>query len=255
MDNLDFLDGGEPPIADAQPQEPQVEEPVAAAEPVEEQPQEAPTETPEQAAARVRDEKGRFTKKEPTEPPVMVPLQALHETRDEVKALKQQLEAMKQPQQAADTETVPDIFENPEGYQAHIQSQMTAALLDTRLNLSEEMVRQSAGDEVVNAAQEWAKQVLPVNAAFAQAFYSQRNPYGFLVEQYKQQSLVSQLTNDPKQIEAFLAWQQQGQAQPAQATEQQPSPTPPRSIASATSAGGVSHIASGPGVAFGEFIK
>ena len=244
MDNLDFLDGSSEPNAEATPVETVVEQPEAEQPKVEEAPQE---ETPAQVEARERDEKGRFKAKPE---PVMVPLQALHETRDEVKALKAQLEALSQPQAQPQAQQVPDIFENPEGYAAHVQNQMAQLALDTRLNLSEEMVRQSAGDEVVNAAQEWAKQQLPANPALAQAFYTSRNPYGFLVKEYQRIQTVSQLGDDPEQIKAFLAWKSaQGQVSQGQEPIPQQS-APPKSIASATSAGGVQHIATGPTAAF-----
>jgi hypothetical protein len=251
MDDLDFLDGSEEPNAETQP----VETPVAEA------PAEAPAEptpepegeTAEQKATRERDEKGRFKAKE-QEQPVMVPLQALHETRDEVKALKQQLAAL-QPQQQPQAPQVPDIFENPEGYTQYLQSQIAQTTLNDRLNLSEEMVRQSTGDETVNAAQEWGRQMLAANPMFAQTFYAQRNPYGFLVGEYKRHQTLSQLGNaDPKEIEAFIAWKNT-QQQPGATPNPEPSPAPPRSIASATSAGGMRTIAMGPTAAFDELFQ
>ncbi len=251
MDNLDFLDGGQPPSAEAQPQEIAAQEP--AEQPQAEQQAEAPQEQPApERAERPRGPDGKFVKKDE---PVMVPLQALHETRDELKALKAQLETLQKPPEAPQAQQVPDIFENPEGYQAHIQNQLNERLTNVALNMSEATARRTMGDDLVAAAQEWGKQALPANPGFAQAFYSNPDPYGFLVDQFKQQMLVARIGTDPKQLEAFLAWQQQGQApQPAQATSET-TPTPTSSIASATSAGGVSHTAVGPGVAFGNFIK
>lgn len=246
MDNLEFLDGAEAPIAETQPQETAPEQQEAQAEAAPQQ-----EETPAQTEARERDEKGRF---KPKPEPVMVPLQALHETRDEVKALKAQIEAL-QPHQQPQAEQVPDIFENPEGYAAYLQNQVAATALNDRLNLSEELVRQSAGDEAVAAAQEWGRQMLASNPGFAQAFYQQRNPYGFLVQQHQRYQAVSQLGDDPKELQAFLAWKQGQAQQPGAQPIPQSSPVPTGSIASATSAGGVGHVAIGPGVAFGDTIK
>jgi hypothetical protein len=247
MDNLDFLDSPEGGNEAAQPVETPVE---AAPEPQAEAPAETQEEQPkaEETPAPQRDEKGRFKAKEDPEP-VMVPLKALHETRDELKALKAQLDAAR-PQQP-EAPQVPDVFSDPEGYTAFIQNQIAQTALNDRLNLSEEMVRQSAGNETVNAAQEWAKEQFQANPALAQAFYQQRNPYGFLVQQYQRHQVLASLGDDPKEIEAFKAWkaaQAQLQQQPAQAAPQ--SEQPPRSIASATSAGGVQSIAIGPTAAF-----
>ena len=247
MDNLEFLDGSEEPNA----------EPVETAEaPAEAPTQEAeePTETEAQTQQRERDEKGRFKPKE-QEQPVMVPLQALHETRDEVKALKAQLAALAQPQQQAPQ--VPDVFENPEGFTGHIQNQIAQAQVNTILNVSEEMARASVGNEIVDAAQQWGKEAFQANPALAQQFFSQRNPYGFLVQEYQRQQTLAQLGNaDPKEIEAFLAWKAaQGQVQqPGAQPNPQQSPPPPRSIASATSAGGLQQIATGPTAAFDEIF-
>jgi hypothetical protein len=254
MDNLEFLDAPQGANAETQPQETPAE--VTTEQPQAEQPAaDAPAgETAEQTATRERDERGRFKAKE-AQDDVMVPLKALHETRDEVKALKQQLAAIAQPQAQPQPFQAPDVFENPEGYTAYIQTQIAQTALNDRLNVSEEMVRQSAGDEAVNAAQDWGRQMLTHNPMFAQIFYAQRNPYGFLVKEHQRFNAISQL-DDPKQLQDFLAWKatQGGQSQPGQqATSQQPAP--PRSIASATSAGGVGHQAMGPGVAFGNVIK
>jgi hypothetical protein len=220
---------------------------------------EAPAETPvveaapieTEAQARERDEKGRFKPKaEEPQDQTMVPLTALHETRDKVRALEAELQKLR-PQQQADP--VPDIFEDPEGYQNQVAQTIQQATLNATLNLSEEMVRQSSGNETVDAAQQWAAAAFKANPALWQQFISQRNPYGFLVQEYQRHTALTKL-GDPKDIDAFLAWRQaQAQLQPAQAAPQPA--TPPPSIASAPSAGGIQQIATGPGVAFSEMIK
>lgn len=253
MDNLDFLDSPEGGNDAAQPVETAVEQPKEEAQPQPEaeQPQEEQPKA-EPPPSRERDEKGRFKpKEEPKDGPVMVPLSALHETRDKVKALEAQLAQFSQPQQQP--QPIPDVFENPDGFYQHIQQQIAQTALNDRLNLSEEMTRQAAGDEAVNAAQEWGRQQFAANPALAQQFYQQRNPYGFLVQQYQRQQALETLGDDPKEIEAFKAWKA-AQAQ----LQQQPNtdtPNPPKSIASATSAGGLQNIATGPTVAFDNVFR
>ena len=251
MDILDDLNSGQSENAEATPVAPAAADEAAAT--ATDQPTENADETAAQKEARERDEKGRFKAKQPDEP-IMVPLKALHETRDEVRALRSQLEAL-QPQAQPQVQQVPDIFENPEGYAAFLQSQIQSVTLNERLNTSEELVRQTAGDETVNAAQEWGRQMLASNPAFAQAFYQQRNPYGFLVKEHQRFQTVSQLGDDPDQIKAFLAWKSaQGQVSQGEQPVSQQQSAPPPSIASATSAGGVQHVASGPTVAFDNFF-
>lgn len=243
---LEFLDGEESPKAEVAP-EAKVEAPVAP-EPVAEAPTEPTAEAEKPTPHRGPD--GKFAKKEADEP-VMVPLKALHETRDEVKALKAQLESLRQPQPE-----VPDMFADPEGYQAHQRSELQNAILNERLNLSEEIASQQYGEDAIEQAKQWGMQAFQANPALYQSFISQRNPYGFLVAEHRRQSMLSQLGSDPKQIEAFLAWQQAQQAPAAApAAPTQPVERPTGSIASAPSAGGVQHIATGPGVAFDNVIK
>ena len=216
MDNLDdFLgaspDGEAAPVAEVTPAEP-----VAA----------EPAETEEQKATRERDERGRFKAKE-AEEPVMVPLKALHETRDEVKALKAQLESLRQPQPE-----VPDMFADPEGYQAHQRSELQNAILNERLNLSEELAVDKHGEEAVEQAKQWGLAAFQANPALYQSFISQRNPYGFLVNEYRKQSMLSQL--DPKEFDAFLAWKEAQKAPAAPVA----APPVPDTLADAQSARG-----------------
>lgn len=241
MDKIDFLDGAEAPKGEAVPET--VEAPVV------ETTQEAPVEaTPEEKPAQPRAADGKFAKKVDDEP-VMVPLKALQEVRDELKQLKAE-----QPRQQPQQQQVPDVYEDPEGYQNYIAQTVNQATLNATLNLSEELTRQSAGDEIVEAATEWAKTQFQTNPALYNQFISQRNPYGFIVAQYQKEQTFQKLGNDPKQIEAFLAWQAAQQTLQA-APAAQPTPTPTASIASAPSAGGHQQVATGAGVAFSEFIK
>lgn len=218
MDNLDdFL--APVPEGEAAPVET-----VAETAPVEATPE--TTETEEQKATRERDERGRFKAKEADEP-VMVPLKALHETRDEVKALKAQLEALnRQPQQQPE---VPDVFVDQEGFNNHINSQIQRSVLNATLNLSEEMTTQQYGADEVDQAKQWGAQAFQANPALLQTFYSQRNPYGFLVAEYRKQSMLSQL--DPNEFNAFLAWKEAQKAPPAP-------PAVPDTLADAQSARG-----------------
>jgi hypothetical protein len=248
MDNLEFLDAGEPANGEVAPT-PQAEAP---SETVTEATAETPVAPETEQKGPTRGPDGKFAKKE-AEEPVMVPLKALHETRDEVRSLKAQLDALNRPQTQQQPQ-VPDMFEDPEGYQAHLANQVQQTIFNQTLNISEEMTRQAVGGELVDQATEWARQVFSVNPAAHQIFASQRNPYGWLVSEYQRQLAMSQIGTDPKQIEAFLAWQQAQKAQPAATPQPQPQ-RPTGSIATAVSAGGAQHTAMGPGVAFDNVIR
>lgn len=228
------------PFLDAETAEPEVVTPPepAPAEPVVEQ-------QPEPVVAE-RDEKGRFAPKpEPKPEPVMVPLAALHETRDEVKALKAQLEQQRQQLQA---QPDPDIFEDPDGFKASIQQQIANAVYAERMNASMRWAEQTHGKEVVQQAVEWGKQRCDADPMFNQAVLASPDPVGFAVQQMQRERIASEV--DLSEYEKFKAWQ----AAQAQTQQQQPAVTPqtppPASIASLPSSGGAGHVPVGPGQAF-----
>lgn len=242
MADLNFLNAGEPapevvPAIDPAP------EPVVApladtvAEPV----------TPEQQPAPVAEK--------PTVPEGYIPLAAVLDTRDQLKAekearrrLEEQLQQYQQPAPSPDDE----------GYVDWQAQQTQNAILSTRLDISEDMAREKFGDTTVDQAKDWAVKRFAESPAFQQEVLSQRNPYGYAVAQYQKQQSFEKLGNDGSEIEAFLAWKaaqgatttQPAVADPAAATPEQPA-MPPRSIASAPSAGGgVAHVPQGPGIAY-----
>lgn len=251
MDKLDFLSGDAP-----------AEQPVAPPEEVKAE-QEAPPPSPpeDQIAAPEgppRGPDGKFVSQAPAPapepapeplvkpeiPPGYVPASVVKELRDEIRSLKAAPPAPPPP--------IPDRFEDPQGFEDYQVQQQQAAILDVRLDISEEMARAKHGDEAVNAAQQWALEQYAQVPGFQQRVLTHRNPYEFVVSEYQRHQLVSELT--PDVLAEFKAWkaaQGQLQAQAAAAPAAPPTPAaPPPSIASAPSAGGVQHVPSGPGQAY-----
>lgn len=242
MDNLEFLDAGEPANGEVAPVvEAEVEAP---AEPV-------VAEAESEQKGPVRGPDGKFAKKEADDGPMMVPLKALHETRDELRALKAEVERSRQPQQQPQ---VPDMFEDPDGYQRHQNQMIQQAIYQERLNISGRFAAQQYGAETVTAAMEWGQARCVEDPAFNAAVMSNPDPVGYAVQQYQREQMLSQLGGDPKELQAFLAWKQAQQASPAETPQPQPE-RPTSSIAAATSAGGAQHTAIGPGVAFDNVIR
>lgn len=235
MDKLDFLDGSPEPI-----EEPRVEE-VQAPEPVIETPVEPVAAEPHPFVAPVVP---------PVHEPGFVPIAAIMDERDKRKAVEEQLRALlaqQQPQQ------VPDPIEDPEGAFAHQQALTQQAVLNSKLDISEDLARDKHGEETVDAAKNWALQKFSQSPAYQAEVLRQRNPYAFVVKEYQKEQTLQKL-GTPDDIDGYLAWkaaQTQIQQQAAEAVTSQPT-VPTRSIASATSAGGAQHIATGPGVAFGD---
>jgi len=202
---IDFLDDpAEEPVVDAAP----TPEPEA--------------ETPQETVERPRDESGRFAPKEPA----MVPVTALQQERERRQAIERQLE-----QERARPE-VPDLYQDPEAFATWQQSQLQSTALNVKLDLSEDMAREKHGDEAVDQARDWALAKFASNPAFQQEVMSQRNPYGFVVNQYKREQMLSSV--NPDDLAEFQAWKA-AKANPLS----HPSPpiAPPRSIASAPAAG------------------
>lgn len=268
MDKLSFLDGGSPadaePVADAPvavveaPAE-TIVEPVA--EPVAE-----PAAEPAEGPARGPD--GKFVSPAPAAEPVAAPVSvvadqahapigALLDERDkrqaserQVKELQERLRALETPQ--AET---PQIDEQT-------QREIHLASLNTRLDISEDMARQKHGDEMVDKVKAWAQQRMGQSADLSNAILSNRNPYEKAVQEYERDQLVSSIK--PGDFEAFRAWQAAQadpqaappvnaltpQAAPAAAAPLIAAPPPPRSIATAPSAGGTQHVPSGGGQAY-----
>lgn len=232
-DNLDFLDGdgpAEPQVVSeapqAEPEAPKAEGPARGpdgkfapkSEPVSEPDPQPQAAQPEPVPAQPKAEQP---------PPGYVPVSVVQELRQEIKALKQPAQQPQAP---------PDRYADPEGYEAYREQLLQDQLINTRLDLSEEMARATHGNELVDAARDWAVQKFQTSPAYQAEVLSQRNPYGYVVAQYQREQMISQVT--PDEFAAYQAWKQaQAQVQAA-APSPQPPPTPPRSLASATAAGG-----------------
>lgn len=243
MDKLNFLESASaddlPRAADPAPApEPVAAEPAPAAEPL-------PDAVPADPVVEVKPE------------PVMVPLAALHETRDKVKDLEARLAALAPKAPAPE---IPDPNLDPDAHTAYRLAETNAAIANTRLDMSEAFAREKHGEELVDAARDWALTRFQQSPAFHQEVLNQKNPWGYAVQQFQRQSAVDKL-GDTSEIDAFLAWKAaQGQGStipvPAAAADLQPAPAiPTRSLASAPSAGGgIDAGPTGPGVAYANLF-
>lgn len=197
---------------------------------------------------------------EPAVPPGYVPLEALQAVREEVRTLKAQRQPAPQP---AEPQAVPDRYEDPEGYEAWRDQQLENRLFDERCNVSERFARTQHGEELVDAAKQWAVGKLQADPLFNAALRGQPDPYGFAVAEYRKDKLFSEFKDDD--FAAFQAWKaSQGQPAPAEPAAPIPvavapltpaPPAPPRSIATAPSAGGPAGVPIGPGVAYDAIFK
>lgn len=175
--------------------------------------------------------------------PGFVPITSMLDEREKRQKLEAELAQIRASQQQQQPQPIPDRWEDPDGHDAYQQALAERAITNVKLDLSEEVAREKFGDELVDKAREWALQKARTHPSFGQELLQQRNPYRYAVEQYNREQIASQVS--PDDFAQFQAWKQaQAQLQaPAPAAEPAPPDTPrtlpPRSLASAPSAGGV----------------
>lgn len=171
-----------------------------------------------------------------TIPPGFVPVQ-------EVQRLRQRL---REQELSAEPATVPDVFNDPDAYTGYINQTIQQAVINTKLDLSETYNRDRHGNEAVDAARDWALERFRANPAFEIEVLQQRDPYGYVVDVFKREAAMKALGSaDLTEIEQFRAWKTAQPALPPQiapaammAPVAPPTATPPpRSLATATSAG------------------
>lgn len=214
MDDSDFLDG-----IGSMEEEVATSEPETVVEPVAPEPEPIASEP----VAEVKPE------------PQHVPLTAMLDERDKRKALEAELERLRAAQQPQERPSVPDMFEDPDGYTAYQAQVHQQQVINTKLDLSEDMARDKFGDEKVEAAKAWALQMFQTRPGFQQEVLSQRHPYKYAVEQYEREQIATSVT--PDDFAQFQAWKlAQNQIQETQTPAKV---APPRSLASAPSAGGI----------------
>jgi hypothetical protein len=255
MDNLEFLDAPEGASELVQPVE-------APAEPIAEQ---APEPQPE-AAAPPRDEHGRFAARaeaqpaepvaaqpepqpepKPAVPPGFVPISVVQELREEMRSLKAAPPVQPQIE-------IPDPVMDPEGFASFQSNRFEQARFQDRLYFSAQLAETKYGKDTIEEAHKWGFQRCETDPYFNARVRASQDPYSLVVSEYQREQIASQVS--PDRFKAFQAWEAaQAQAQQAPPVVPPQPATPPRSIVSAPSAGGVQHTATGPGVAFDEVIK
>lgn len=252
----DVLEGMDEMFADSAATTPQPE-PQITPEPV--QPEPVPAPTPEKTG-QPRAADGTFAPNEPVQPaapaqssdPGKQPISQaefkgyLEERDKRQKAEARAAAAEAQLQAARDSQTPSDP--DPE-----VAKRIQGARLDAIFSTSEKWAKKEHGEDLVTSAMAWAMERSQQNPAFAAEYLRQEHPVEWAVKQQKRDTILNQIGDDPDafirakiaEMNAASAASPQTQAQPSQAASPQlaaPSPPqvqqPPRSIATATAAGG-----------------
>lgn len=119
-----------------------------------------------------------------------VPIDAMLTEREKRQALERRLAEMEAQRQPQD---VPDPFDDPQGYQAHLNTQLQAALFNERFATSEYLATEKFGEETVKSAADWAKSQVDRDPDFAARFAKERFPMMWIVQQHKRDALLSEV--------------------------------------------------------------
>lgn len=233
MDDDDFLaaveaDNVNTPVEETVEQPVQVETQTPEAEPAPEPAQEpvAPFEAP-------------VVEHKPD--PGFVPITVVLDERDKRQRAEQELAQFRAAQQQP--QAVPDQWEDPEGFQAHQDQKVQAALYQQNLRWSERIAASEHGKETVDQAKQWGIGRCDADPYFNAKVAASDDPIGFVVSEWKREQIAAQVTPDDfAQFQAWKAAQAQIQAPSSAQPAASPPPSrsvPPRSLASAPSAGGV----------------
>ena len=239
-DKLSFLDDELETTEAEAPEQPEQPEPNAEAPPEAEAP-----ETVE----------GKGDENTPAAPPAAseekqpsnVPLAALLDEREKRQRIERELEELRRwrQQQENAAQPKPDFYENPEAVLAQQQQAFQHAITSATLKQSRFLAERDHGADVVAEAYAYFDQHPEQSAALLK----EPSPFHAAVEHYKRQKLLTEVGNDPE------AWRAQQEAEiraklEAELAQRKPA-APPRSLASAPSAGGETHS---PGSAFDELF-
>jgi hypothetical protein len=174
-----------------------------------------------------------------------VPITALLDEREKRQAAEREAEQLRAKIPQAQPANMPDPYEDPQGFEQHVQSRVQEVIKTERLNTSYQIATVRHGREAVEEARVWAIDRAQKDPAFSASLDMQSDPVDWIVHQHKRDGLLSQIGD--KSLEDFIREQVASDptkygltapvvaATPPSAVIAQPAPkaaVPPRSIAS-----------------------
>ena len=206
----------------------------------------------QEAPAEVTDAEPQGEVEEKVEAdPKHVPLAALQGEREKRQAVERELAELRaraaqaQPQAPQPQQKAPDPYEDPEGYNAYVQSTVAQTEWKMRAEISGRFAEDKYGKDTVEAAILWAQEAGAKDPTLGQRVQMQSSPVEFVVEEYKRSQTLQALGG--KSLEDYI--QEQAAAKgwivsqpddaPASSIQKPSSPKPPKSIAQAPGNGGI----------------
>ena len=111
-------------------------------------------------------------------------------------------------EEAQRNQSVPDVFADPDAFRKHQEDAFKSSLsqqeqafrkelLTMRLDMDQRFVR-SQDPEGFEAAFKWFSEQVSANPGLYQVAVGQPSPHGWMIDQFKQSKLVSEIGNDPE---------------------------------------------------------
>ena len=201
---------------------------------------EAPAEA-EEATEDKGEDKAEEPKAERKEETPTVPLARFNEVLSRLRAAE---EAQRLRDQEANRPKAPDVFENQEAFNSYVEQRAADLARNEALNLSETLVRDSHGDETVDAALQALETSSPADQMRVK---SAKSPWHELVRWHNERRTVQEIGTDPDAYRARVEAEVRAQLEAEMAAKQvRQKPAPAPSLASETSVGGRESGWSGP---------
>lgn len=143
-----------------------------------------------------------------------IPITALLDEREKRQKAEREAEELRrwraEMERQKEQPKAPDFYEDPEARMAYENQNIQTLLWNERLNMSEALSRDKHGDAAVDEARDAFMRAAQQNPSLQMELRAQANPYGFVVNWYKRQSVMSEIGNDPdgwkaKQVETIKA--------------------------------------------------
>lgn len=153
------------------------------------------------------------------------------EARKEAERYKRELEELRQSQQGKTQEQIPDPIDDGQGFQNWAMTQAQQAALNAKLELSEDIVRQSVGDDAFESVKAWWLEETRRNPHLVQEGIKHRNPWRYAHQQYQKNQLLSEVGEDPAAYKERLRQELLAELQQQSSPEAKSKTTPPPSLA------------------------
>lgn len=262
MPGIDFLDGEKSPAVDVPVSDAEIPAPEVSEGPARGPDGKFVAQTPAETPAEPVE--AQATEPAPVAPPAPepahAPITALLDEREKRQAAErraQEIEARLRAYEQQQQVSVPDAYDDPEGFATFQQQQIEQRIYATNLQWSRRIAEVQHTPQVVAQAHEWGVERCNTDPFFNQKVQSSPDPYGFVIDQWKREQLLAEVK--PDDLEQFRAWKAQmatGAPQPQPVAQVRAStPPPPPSLASAPSAGGAAHVPVGAGRAYDSVFK